>query len=779
MKSKTIFSTIMVFTLCIILPSAAYAQGTKEDYERAEKLLPANIKKYVFKLRVEPHWIEKSDSFWYRNDTRDGKEFLLIDSVRNIRRPAFDHSKLAAALTLATGTEYSANKLPFESFEFVDEGKAIQFEVEKNTWKCDLVTYECVKAERIEIRPDELPSPDGRWVAFVKDYNLYVRLANTREEIQLSHDGEALYDYATPLPSPDLEVMVKEGKLAGKVPVAAIWSPDSKKLLSHRIDQRNVGRFHLIQSVPPEGELRPVLYSYAYPLPGDKVLPVAELVIFDVEKRTQIPVDSEPLPLLYYGSPLIEWSRAYSRIQWSQASQRIHFPQIERGYGALKLRMTDVETGRTQTIVEERAATYMDSYVPWKVRILNDGSEVIWFSERDGWSHLYLYDGKTGELKNKITTGQWVVREVTHVDEKGRWVYFTALGREEGQDPYYRHLYRIKLDGSHLELLTPEDAEHEITFSPTGQYFVDTYSRVNSAPVSVLRGGPDWGIVRELESADLELLLAMGWKWPEPFSAKARDGKTDIYGVLFRPSNFDPKKKYPVLDYIYGGPSSVQTPKALNDRGTLWDAQAIAELGFLVVTIDGLGMPYRSKAFHDFSYKNLGDAGIEDHIAALRQLATRYPCMDLSRVGIFGHSAGGYSSTHAILAYPDFFKVAVSSSGNHDHRLDKAVWIEHYMGSEVGDHYREQANSTIANKLKGKLLLVHGDLDQNVHPYSTIQLVDALIKANKDFDLLIFPNRNHSLGSDPYFIRKRWDYFVKHLLGVEPPKEYKIQIEPQ
>ncbi|TKJ35891.1 peptidase S9 [bacterium (candidate division B38) B3_B38] len=769
----------MVFTLCIILPSIAYAQGTKEDYERAEKFLPANIKKYAFKLRVEPHWIEDSDSFWYKNDTRDGKEFLFVDPVHNIRRPAFDHSKLAAALTLATGTEYPAKKLPFESFEFIDEGKAIQFEVEKTTWKCDLATYKCAKVERKERRPDELPSPDGRWIAFVKNFNLYVRSADTGEEIQLSHDGEALYDYATPLPSPDLEVMVKEGKLVGKVRVAAIWSPDSKKLLSHRIDQRNIGRFHLLQSVPPEGGLRPVLYSYAYPLPGDKVVPVAELVIFDVEKRAQVAVDSEPLPLLYYGSPLMGWSRAYNRIQWSEDSHRIYFPHIERGYKALKLRMTDAETGQAQTVVEERAATYMDSYVSWKVRIMNGGSEVIWFSERDGWGHLYLYDGKTGELKNQITKGQWVVREVLHVDEKGRWVYFTAGGREEGRDPYYRHLYRIKLDGSHLELLTPEDAEHEVTFSPTGRYFVDTYSRVNMAPVSVLRGSPDGGIVRELEKADLELLLAMGWWWPEPFRTKARDGKTDIYGALFRPSNFDPEKKYPVLDYIYGGPSSVQTPKALNDRGTLWDAQAIAELGFLVVTIDGLGMPYRSKAFHDVSYKNLGDAGIEDHIAALRQLATRYSYIDLSRVGIFGHSAGGYSSTHAILAYADFFKVAVSSAGNHDHRLDKAVWIEHYMGSEVEDHYREQANSTIAHQLKGKLLLVHGDLDQNVHPYSTIQLVDALIKANKDFDLLIFPNRNHSLGRDPYFIRKRWDYFVKHLLGVEPPKEYKIQIEPQ
>ncbi|NVM27123.1 MAG: DPP IV N-terminal domain-containing protein, partial [Desulfobacterales bacterium] len=308
MKAKVVLSTIVICTMLIILSGIAFAQGTKEDYERAEKLLPANIKKYAFKLRAVPHWIEKSDSFWYRNDTRDGKEFLFIDPVRNIRRPAFDHSKLAAALMLATGTEYSANKLPFESFDFVDEGKAIQFEVEKTTWKCDLETYVCVKVERKERRPDELPSPDGRWVAFVKDYNLYVRSADTGEEIQLSHDGEALYDYATPLPSPDLEVMVKEGKLVGKVRVAAIWSPDSKKLLSHRIDQRNVGRFHLVQSVPPEGGLRPVLYSYAYPLPGDKVLPVAELVIFDVEKRTQIPVDSEPLPLLYYGSPLIGWS---------------------------------------------------------------------------------------------------------------------------------------------------------------------------------------------------------------------------------------------------------------------------------------------------------------------------------------------------------------------------------------------------------------------------------------------------------------------------------------
>jgi dipeptidyl aminopeptidase/acylaminoacyl peptidase len=375
-----------------------------------------------------------------------------------------------------------------------------------------------------------------------------------------------------------------------------------------------------------------------------------------------------------------------------------------------------------------------------------------------------------------------------HLDETGRWVYFTAVGREPEQDPYYSFLYRVSLDGGELELLTPEPADHAISFSPTGRFFIDTHSRVDLPPLSVLRAA-DGTLVRELQRADIESLRATGWQTPERFVAKSRDGVTDVYGLMLRPSDFDPAKSYPVIDYIYGGPQvnvvpltfAQSSPFSESDRPhrgyAFWHAQALAELGFVVVMVDGLGMPGRGKAFHDVTYRNLGDGGIADHITALRQLGDRYRFLALERVGIYGHSAGGYASAHAILAFPEFYKVCVSSAGNHDHRLDKASWVERYMGLPVGDHYREQANQTLASQLQGKLLLIHGEMDENVHPASTLVLVDALIAANKDFDLLIVPNRPHRLDDVGYVIRRRWDYFVRHLLGTEPPRGYRVADE--
>ena len=403
---------------------------------------------------------------------------------------------------------------------------------------------------------------------------------------------------------------------------------------------------------------------------------------------------------------------------------------------------------------------------------INDGAEVLWASERDGWMHLYLYDGKTGTLKNQITSGAWVVRGIRHVDEDNRVLYFTAGGREAGRDPYLEHLYRVNLDGGGLRLLTPEDANHSIAFSPDGQYFVDTYSRVDHAPISVLRRASDGRTVRDLEQTNIDRLLATGWKWPEPFAAKARDGATDIYGIIWRPSTFDPSMRYPVVEQIYTGPHGFFVPKTFSAyRNT---AQSIAELGFVVIQVDGLGTARRSREFHLFSYRNLGDGGIPDHIAAMRQMAQQYPYMDLTRVGIYGHSAGGYDATRAILMHPDFYKVAVSSAGNHDHRLDKAVWNTQWMGLPIDKHYDEQSNVMQAHRLQGKLLLVHGDVDENVPVSATLRLVDALIKADKNFEMLIMPNQTHSLGRHPYFIRKRWNFFVEHLLDVKPPEDFRI-----
>lgn len=824
-----------------------------EDYARAEQFLPWNAYGLAFNVLVRPNWVGESDRFWYLNRTRHGKEFVLVDPERGARELAFDHVRLAAALSLATGRPYEPDKLPFNAFEFIEEGRAIQFDLfdaqvddvlhlisqipgsdkvlsavkdgipdlvkilremdavarkgiilqqlkeagvldatalqlpaeiarwaEGRRWVCDLDTYQCTEMEpETTAFPGELLSPDGRWAAFVKGDNLYVRSIATGKEIALTGDGEPYYNYAT---SPESNTHTVTDRLAGRpLPPIAIWSPDSKKLFTHKLDQRNVAEMHLVQSAPPDGSVRPVLHSYRYPLPGDENVASAEFVILDVEAQTKQVVEYEP-QLVFFLSP-IEYKWAW----WSQDSQHVFFLYLERGWKALRVCEVAAQTGAARTILKERGPTNVEPNLLLSdhpnVRTFEDSSEIIWYSQRDGWAHLYLFDRENGALKNQITSGAWVVRDILHVDEKARQVTFTAGGREEGRDPYYRHLYRIGLDGKGLQLLTPEDADHEIKFAPTGNYFIDTYSRVDAAPVTVLRAA-DGRLVCKLEEADVELLLATGWQWPERFSVKAHDGVTDLYGVIYHPSHFDPQSKYPVLDAIYPGPQVIRTPKSfplapLSARG-YWEPQTLAELGFVVVTIDGLGTPLRSKAFHDYSYGNFAQAGsLQDHIVGLRQLASRHSYMDLSRVGIYGHSGGGFASARAILLYPDFYKVAVSSAGNHDQRGYCADWGEKYQGLLDGDNYLDQVTASLAANLKGKLLLVYGDMDDNVPPALTIQLVDALIKANKDFDLLVLPNRNHTFAIDPYFIRKKWDYLVQHLLGQTPPQGYQIKgIDP-
>ena len=751
------------------------AQGTREDYERAAKLR-SSLSGLVYKTRVSPNWTAKSERFWYRNDVRDGKEFVLVDAKEATRKPAFDHDRLAKALSKAVEKKYSGKKLPFDSIFFLEDGNDIEFNVENTKWKCNLETYECTKISRAEKKEEgrssrrrsgrgrkrELRSPDGKWEVFRKEHNLYVRSTEGGEEFQLSDDGEQFYDYASSLPGPREIPVIQEGIQAHINPsITGNWSPDSKKIVVCRIDQRKSGWFHLVKPVPDKG-VRPVLYSYVYPLGGEPNVPHAEFHIFDVEKKTQNKVDTEPIPMLYFGNS--------PSVRWNKDSQSFTFRQRQRGYKLVRLRETDANTGKTRTIIEERSDTCVDPMMTY-VHYLDDSNEIIWSSERDGWCHLYLYDAQAGKVKNRITKGKWVVRGILRVDEKARVAYFTAGGRHKRRDPYLRHIYRINLDGTGLKLLTPGNGEHSVQFSPSGKYIIDTYSRVDKAPVTELRRTSDGKLVCKLEKADVRELLKKGWKWPEPIRVKARDGKTDIYGVLFRPRNLDPNKKYPVVENIYTGPHGFLTPKTFS---VYHRSQNIAELGFVTVIVDGLGTAKRSKEFHNYSYKNLGDGGLEEHIAAIRHVAEKYPYIDANRVGIYGGSAGGYDSAHALLTHPEFYKVAVSSSGNHDHRMDKAWWVELWMGYPAGEHYIEQSNVTMADKLEGKLLLLHGDMDNNVHPASTMQFVDALIKANKDFDMIIAPNAGHGVGGT-YFTRKRWDYFVKHLLGVEPPKGFKIE----
>jgi dipeptidyl aminopeptidase/acylaminoacyl peptidase len=749
------------------------------DYVRAERFLPWNATRLAFELDVEPNWIGETDRFWYRAQRRSGTDFIIVDPTTGSSAPAFDHVRLAAALSRASGVPADPNDLPFTEIT-VTEDDTIQFTIEASTWTCSLETYELTSTPGEDApAPDVVRSPDGKWDAFTRENNLWLRSVESGKERQLTTDGIENYAFGSPLPSP-----LASSGIADPDGPAAIWSPDSSRLLSCRIDARDALQLHLVQSVPKDGSLRPRLHSYAYPLPGDEQIPQAELWTFDVATGAATKAELDPIGMLYYGSPLNA-----NMVWWTSGGSSVFVLTRDRGYLSYRLHEVNADTGKTREIIVETAERGIEPFLLWasvNVRIIDDGREILWYSQRDGWAHLYLYDGVTGELKRQLTSGAFNISEVIRINEKARVLFFAAVGREPGGDPYYTKIYRVSLDGGEPQLLTPEEAEHGAIFSPSGRFFVNTYSRHDLPPITVLRDEFGTEITR-LVAADIEPLVATGWRFPERFTAKARDGVTDIYGVIFRPTNFDADTDYPVIDNIYAGPQVNQAPTSFADskrvggstragRGKgFWHAQAIAELGFVVVMIDGLGMPARSRAYHDVTYRDLGDGGIEDHIVALQQLKDRYPYLDLDRVGIFGHSAGGYASAHAILTFPDFYKVCVSSAGNHDHRLDKASWVERYMGLPVEDHYRQQANQTLAANLKGKLLLIHGEMDENVHPSSTLVVVDALIKENKDFDLLIIPNQPHASDHNPYFVRRRWDYFVRHLRGEDPPVGYAIR----
>lgn len=775
MRTQVVHSKVFRMLALLVLVIPLRAEVTEEDYARAERFLPEHLYKQIYKMEVIPNWIGESHRFWYKNVTREGMEFVLIDPIQNKRSPAFDHVRLAAALSLATGRAYVHNNLPFDSFEYDQKKNVISFDVQKTHWVCDLSSYQCTKDEDYTKPPeDELKSPDENWAAFVKEHNLYVRSFGDEKDIQLTTDGENHYGYAG---SQEGINFITNKILGKKRPPAAVWSPDSKKIITHRLDLRKVKDLHIIQHAPPDGSVRPVLHTYKYPMPGDEHLPLQELVILDVANKTLTPVQHEGQQLTFLLPVSI------NRVFWSKDSRKIYYCYHSRDERTVRFFEIDAATGITRGVLKEEGSSFVELtlFENPNVRVLDRSQEFIWYSQHDGWAHLYLYDLKTGKRKFQITRGPWVVFSIKHVDEDNRWIYFTAFGREIGRDLYHLHLYRSKLDGSQLELLTPEDGDHHVKFSSSGKYFVDSFSRLDRPPVSVLRSA-DGELLQTLEEADMTNLFEMGWKQPERFSVKAADGVTDIYCAIVHPINFDPDKKYPVIDAVYPGPQIIMSPpsylsfdKLVVDWG-VWEAQALAELGFVVVTIDGRGTPFRSKAFHDFAYKNFKEGGaLQDHIAAFRQMAQSRPYIDLSRVGIYGHSGGGFASTRAILLYPDFYKVAVSSAGNHDQRGYNAGWGEKYQGLLEGDNYDDQINARLAKNLRGKLFLIHGEMDDNVHPALTLQVVDALVKENKDFELLIIPNNNHGYQTaKAYCTRKKWDYFVKHLLNEEPPREYKI-----
>lgn len=741
------FFCLLVVGLTPLLQT--HAQGTAADYERAASY-DARTRNKVFNSPSSFSWLENQHQFWYINNTPEGRRFVFVDAAKKEKRDAFDHQKIAVALAAASGQAVRPDSLPFDNIAF-KSSQDIEFDAFGKIWRVNLQDYNVMDTGRKpvpsrwerrgsgywgdprgeEVR--EIPSPDSSWVAYIKNYNIYIRPYGKDEgEIQLSYDGALGHHYSS----------------------AIVWSPDAKKLAANKVRPNTQRKIYFVES-SPSTQLQPILQERNYLKPGD-ALPQHQPVLFNVETKQSHAVDPTLIPNQY----------GLSRPEWQKDSRAFTFEYNQRGHQRYEVFSVDAATGAVKPLIVETNKTFIDYSGKKYRKDVNDGREIIWASERDGWNHLYLYDGETGKVKNQITKGEWLVREVVHVDENKRCVIFAGSGKEPGQDPYFIQYYRVNFDGSGFTALTTENANHRAVFSSDHSTFVDTYSRVDAPPVSVLRSAADGKVLLELEKADDSALLATGWKYPEVFHAKGRDGKTDIWGVIFRPSNFDPAKLYPVIENIYAGPQGSFVPKNFSTNPS--GMAVLAELGFVVVQIDGMGTSNRSKAFHDVCWKNLKDAGFPDRILWMKAAATNYPYMDLNRVGIYGTSAGGQNAAGAVLFHPEFYKVAVSSCGCHDNRMDKMWWNEQWMGYPIGPQYAECSNVVNAHKLQGKLMLIVGEVDDNVDPASTMQVVDALIKANKAHELVVIPGAGHTSGGE-YGEKKRRDFFVKNLLGVDPP----------
>src|SRR3989454_11508499 len=729
---------VVLFTTALAsLSTVAVAQRadapravTAADYAHAEQFLTYNttpLVLHMFAGGVRPTWLKgvSEDRFWYVVRTEQGIEAFLVDAAKRTRVPC-DFAECKEAVERA-GRPGGAGR---------DRSRS------------------------------DAPSPDGKRTAFIRDWNLWVRDVATGKETQLTTDGVKDFGYATD----------NAGWIHSDRPVL-LWSPDSKKIATFQQDQRGVGEMYLVETKVGH----PTLQAWKYPLPGDEVVTMIQRVIIDVDGprviRLKLPPDQHRSTLC---DDLQCRGGEWADVEWTSDANQLAFVSTSRDHKHEQLRIADAANGTIRDVLEETAATqYESGQGRFNWRYLPATNEVIWYSERDNWGQLYLYDATTGKLKNQITTGEGTVTQLLRVDDKNRRLYFLADGREKGRDPYFAHFYRVGFDGKNLALLTPEDANHEISLAPSGRFFFDSYSKPDVPPVAVLRDA-DGKLISMLEKADISKLVAAGWKPPVPIVVKARDGVTDLYGLMFKPTNLDEKKKYPIINHIYPGPQggSVGTRSFSAARG---DPQALAELGFIVVEIDGMGNPLRSKKFHDAYYGNMGDNTLPDQVAAMKQLAEKYQWIDIDRAGIYGHSGGGYATADAMFRYPDFFKVGISESGNHDNREYEDDWGERDQGlltrkPDGTTNYDDQANQNIAKNLKGHLLLAHGTLDDNVPPYNTLLVVDALIKANKDFDLLMLPNQRHGYGNaSNYMTRRRWDYFVRYLLGAEPPMNYELR----
>ncbi len=765
--NKTSLITIVSF----LFTTFSFAQQTltNADYQRAEQMLSYNTNALIDNANVRPNWLSNG-KFWYRIVTAKGGEFIIVDPKNKTRKPAFDQQKLAALLSSATGKQYNAYRLPFQNISFSDDGKTLSFYTDKKQWTVDLSTYKIIAdtsaTGETNSKEPEAFSPDGTKAVFIRDYNLWLRDISTNKQTQLTNDGVKDFGYATD----------NAGWKHSDYPIVT-WSADGKKIATFQQDQRKVGDMYLVTT----NVGTPHLEQWKYPLPGDSNIAMIERVIIEVDNPKVIRLQTPPDPhRASLSDDISSAGEGLDDVQWTDDDRQLAFVSTSRDHKVEKFRIADANTGVVRDVFEESSPTQYESgqgAINW--RYLPQTNEIIWYSERDNWGHLYLFDAATGKLKNQITKGDFVVTKLLKTDIKKRVLYFLADGYNKDENPYFTHLYKVGFDGKNLTPLTPETGNHQISFSPDESYFVDTYSQPDVPPVSELRN-VDGKLILALEKTDISRLVATGWKPPTPITVKARDGKTDLYGLLFLPAKPDSAKKYPVINYIYPGPQggSIGSWSFIASRG---DNQALAELGFIVVEIEGGCNPLRSKQFHDLCYGDMADNTLPDQIAGIRQLAQKYPFIDTSRVGIWGHSGGGFATAAAMFRYPDFYKVGISESGNHDNRNYEDDWGERYIGLLVKDssgksNYDAQANELYAKNLKGKLMLAHGMLDDNVPPYNTMLVIEALEKANKDYDLVIFPNSHHGYGAFSYYMmRRRWDYFVENLLNATPPKEYELK----
>ncbi|UOG73611.1 S9 family peptidase [Hymenobacter tibetensis] len=757
---------ISVATLAQQLPAL-----TTQDYARAERFMGYNTQPLVDGSAGQPHWLA-NDRFWYRVLTAQGAEFVLVDPARKTRTAAFNHAKLAAALSTASGKTYQASRLPFRDLAFSPDEKSISFAAAGKNWQYDLVSEQLSPATAPAAQPspnaqNEIESPNGQLAAYIKDYNLWVRDTKTNQSTQLTTDGAKDYGYATD----------NAGWTHSDRPILR-WSPDSRKIATFRQDQRAVGDMYLVTT----NIGHPTLKSWKYPLPGDKDIAMIERVIVEVSNPKVVRLQLPPDPHRGSLSDDISSSGTFDDVDWSADASQLAFVSTSRDHKQEKMRVADATTGAVRDVFEETVATQYESgqgAINW--RYLPKSKEVIWYSERDNWGHLYLYNASNGKVKNQITKGNFVVTQLLEVDEAKRQLYFLADGREPG-NPYFTHLYRIGLDGKNLTLLTPEAGNHHVTLTPSGRYFLDTYSQPDKPGATVLRAA-DGKLVSTLEKTDISRLTATGWKAPTPITVKDQDAKNDLYGLMFTPTTLNPAKKYPIINYIYPGPQGGGVGN-WSFSAARSDHQALAELGFVVVVIEGSCNPLRSKSYHDVCYGNMAENTLSDQVTGMRQLAQKYPYIDLERAGIWGHSGGGYATAAAMFRYPNFFKVGISESGNHENRNYEDDWAERYIGllkpnPDGTTNYDNQANATFAKNLKGKLMLAHGLMDDNVPPYNTMLVVEALTKANKSYDLVVFPNAAHGYGAySPYMTRRRWDYFVQHLAGMQPPHDYEMTAKP-